>query len=125
MSFSLLCSKEAAKNSLLYSYKHGFSGFAARMSKSQAQDIASMNMNMILDIIKLYFFNSFQQILKATNNVTEFPEVVSVIPNGIHKLHTTRSWDFIGVHHPSSKTDFAESNLGEGTIIGVIDTGIN
>jgi hypothetical protein len=45
MSFSLLCSKEAAKNSLLYSYKHGFSGFAARMSKSQAQDIASMNMN--------------------------------------------------------------------------------
>ncbi|WJX53085.1 hypothetical protein P8452_39122 [Trifolium repens] len=91
---SLLGSKEAAKNSLLYSYKHGFSGFAARMSKSQAQDIA------------------------------KFPEVVSVIPNGIHKLHTTRSWDFIGVHHPSSKTDFAESNLGEGTIIGVIDTGI-
>ncbi|GAU39503.1 hypothetical protein TSUD_68670 [Trifolium subterraneum] len=86
---SLLGSKEAAKNSLLYSYKHGFSGFAARMSKSQAQDIA------------------------------KFPEVVSVIPNGIHKLHTTRSWDFIGVHHPFSKTVFTESNLGEGTIIGI------
>ena len=57
--------------------------------------------------------------------MTEFPEVVSVIPNGIHKLHTTRSWDFIGVHHPSSKTVFTESNLGQGTIIGVIDTGTN
>ncbi|XP_024627795.1 subtilisin-like protease SBT3.9 isoform X2 [Medicago truncatula] len=91
---SLLGSKEDAKNSLLYSYKHGFSGFAARMTKSQAEDIA------------------------------KFPEVVSVIPNGIHKLHTTRSWDFIGVHHPSSKTVFTESNLGQGTIIGVIDTGI-
>lgn len=57
--------------------------------------------------------------------MTEFPEVVSVIPNGIHKLHTTRSWDFIGVHHSSAEIVFDESNSGEGTIIGVIDTGIN
>ncbi|CAL5214071.1 unnamed protein product [Lathyrus oleraceus] len=91
---SLLGSKEDAKTSLLYSYKHGFSGFAARMTKSQAEDIA------------------------------KFPEVVSVIPNGIHKLHTTRSWDFIGVHHSSAEIVFDESNSGEGTIIGVIDTGI-
>ncbi|KAK7318983.1 hypothetical protein RJT34_03692 [Clitoria ternatea] len=91
---SLLGSKEAAKNSILYSYKHGFSGFAARLTKSQAEAIA------------------------------KFPGVVSVIPNGIHKLHTTRSWDFIGIHHSSSKTAFTDSNLGEGTIIGVIDTGI-
>ncbi|KAI5385109.1 hypothetical protein KIW84_071921 [Lathyrus oleraceus] len=91
---SLLGSKEDAKTSLLYSYKHGFSGFAARMTKSQAEDIA------------------------------KFPEVVSVIPNGIHKLHTTRSWDFIGVHHSSAEIVFDESNSGGGTIIGVIDTGI-
>ncbi|KAK7247045.1 hypothetical protein RIF29_41921 [Crotalaria pallida] len=91
---SLLGSKEAARSSILYSYKHGFSGFAARLTKSQAEEIA------------------------------KFPEVVSVIPNRIHKLHTTRSWDFIGIHHSSSKSSFTESNLGEGTIIGVIDTGI-
>ncbi|KAG4939044.1 hypothetical protein JHK84_045242 [Glycine max] len=63
---SLLGSKEAAKNSILYSYKHGFSGFAARLTKYQAEEIA------------------------------KFPGVVSVIPNGIHKLHTTRSCDFMG-----------------------------
>ncbi|KAL2647554.1 hypothetical protein AAZV13_05G125100 [Glycine max] len=91
---SLLGSKEAAKNSILYSYKHGFSGFAARLTKYQAEAIA------------------------------KFPGVVSVIPNGIHKLHTTRSWDFMGVHHSTSKIAFSDSNLGEGTIIGVIDTGI-
>ncbi|XP_019464295.1 PREDICTED: subtilisin-like protease SBT3.9 isoform X1 [Lupinus angustifolius] len=91
---SLLGSKEAAKNSILYSYKHGFSGFAARLTKSQAEEIE------------------------------KFPEVVSVIRNRIHKLHTTRSWDFIGIHHSSSKTSYTENNLGEGTIIGVIDTGI-
>jgi len=57
--------------------------------------------------------------------VTEFPEVVSVIPNGFYKLHTTRCWDFIRVHHPSAKTFFSESNLGQETIIGIIDTGTN
>lgn len=51
--FFLLCSKEDAKTSLLYSYKHGFSGFAARMTKSQAEDIASMNN---LSLIFLYLF---------------------------------------------------------------------
>ncbi|MED6130797.1 hypothetical protein PIB30_003817 [Stylosanthes scabra] len=91
---SLLGSKEAAKNSILYSYRHGFSGFAARLTKSQAEEVA------------------------------KFPGVVSVFPNRIHKLHTTRSWDFIGMHHSSSNTASNESNLGEGTIIGVIDTGI-
>ncbi|KAL2343503.1 hypothetical protein Fmac_004788 [Flemingia macrophylla] len=91
---SLLGSKEAAKNSILYSYRHGFSGFAARLTKHQAEAI------------------------------TKFPGVVSVIPNGIHKLHTTRSWDFMGIHHTTSKSAFSDSNLGEGTIIGVIDTGI-
>nr|AIC80773.1 subtilase [Cicer arietinum] len=63
-------------------------------------------------------------LLKAIFNVAEFPEVISVIPNSIHKLHTTRSWDFIGVHHPSSKNVYTKRDLGEGTIIGVIDTGI-
>ncbi|XLR19504.1 hypothetical protein S83_047416, partial [Arachis hypogaea] len=79
-------------SSLLGSYKYGFSGFAARLTKSQAEEAA------------------------------KFPGVVSVIPNQIHKLHTTRSWDFLGIHHSSSNTVSNEINLGEGTIIGVIDT---
>ncbi|RVW91681.1 Subtilisin-like protease SBT3.3 [Vitis vinifera] len=37
---TLLGSKEAAKSSILYSYKHGFSGFAAKLTESQAEDIA-------------------------------------------------------------------------------------
>ncbi|EEF43472.1 Cucumisin precursor, putative [Ricinus communis] len=91
---TLLGSKEAAKSSILYSYKHGFSGFAARLTEAQAVKIA------------------------------EFPGVIQVIPNRIHKLHTTRSWEFIGLNHHSSKNLLAQSNMGEGTIIGVIDSGI-
>lgn len=45
--------------------------------------------------------------------------VVSVIPNDIFKLHTTRSWDFVG---------FPQDRLGspyEGdVIVGVLDTGM-
>ncbi|XP_031259107.1 subtilisin-like protease SBT3.5 [Pistacia vera] len=91
---TLLGSKEAAKRSILYSYKHGFSGFAARLTETQAKNIA------------------------------EFPGVLQVIPNRIVKLHTTRSWEFIGLNYHSSKNLLTESNMGEGTIIGVIDSGV-
>ncbi|GKV21066.1 hypothetical protein SLEP1_g31089 [Rubroshorea leprosula] len=40
----ILGSKEAAKKSILYSYKHGFSGFAAVLTQSQAKLIAGVIM---------------------------------------------------------------------------------
>ncbi|KAJ0077318.1 hypothetical protein Patl1_36546 [Pistacia atlantica] len=58
---NILGSKEAAKESILYSYKHGFSGFAAVLIESQAKLIA------------------------------DIPGVVRVIPNKILDLQTTRS----------------------------------
>ncbi|KAK4843143.1 hypothetical protein QYF36_004514 [Acer negundo] len=91
---TLLGSKDAAKDSILYSYKHGFSGFAARLTKTEAEKVA------------------------------ELPGVVQVMPNQILKLHTTRSWEFIGLNSHSSDNLLTESNMGEGTIIGVIDTGV-
>ncbi|XP_009348700.3 subtilisin-like protease SBT3.10 isoform X1 [Pyrus x bretschneideri] len=90
---TLLGSKEDAYRSIIYSYNYGFSGFAARLTESQAEEIA------------------------------EFPEVVQVIPNRVHKLHTTRSWDFIGIHRYSSDNLLTKS-MGKGTIIGVIDSGV-
>lgn len=60
-------SKDAAKESILYSYKHGFSGFAAVLTKSQEKLIA------------------------------DFPGVVGVVRNRIISSHTTRSWDFLQV----------------------------
>ncbi|XP_058085389.1 subtilisin-like protease SBT3.6 [Magnolia sinica] len=91
---SVLGSKEAASDSLIYSYRHGFSGFAAKLTESQAQTIA------------------------------EFPGVVHVMPNRLHKPHTTRSWDFLGLDFHSQAKLLSGSNMGDGVIIGVIDTGI-
>ncbi|KAL4361954.1 hypothetical protein GQ457_04G017040 [Hibiscus cannabinus] len=91
---NLLGSTEAAKSSMLYSYKHGFSGFAARLTESQAKEIEA------------------------------FPGVVQVMPNRIHKVHTTRSWEFMGLNDHSPENILSRSNMGEGIIIGVIDTGV-
>jgi len=45
--------------------------------------------------------------------------VVSVFPNKKNELHTTRSWDFIGLSQSVERTS-TESDI----IIGVIDSGI-
>ncbi|XP_029120194.2 subtilisin-like protease SBT3.9 isoform X4 [Elaeis guineensis] len=93
---SLLGSKEKALNSIVYSYKHGFSGFAAWLTKSQA------------------------------NKISDFPGVLSVMPNRKHRVHTTRSWDFLGLnyYHPTATGLLHKANYGENVIIGVIDSGI-
>ncbi|XP_040987909.1 subtilisin-like protease SBT3.5 isoform X1 [Juglans microcarpa x Juglans regia] len=87
-------SKEMASGLMVYSYKHGFSGFAAKLTESQAQQLA------------------------------ELPGVVRVIPNSLHKLQTTRSWDFLGLSPQSPNNILHNSKMGDGVIIGVFDTGI-
>ncbi|KAL5973728.1 hypothetical protein ACLOJK_030384 [Asimina triloba] len=92
---AVLGSKEAAGEAMVYSYRHGFSGFAAKLTASQAQKLA------------------------------EFPEVVHVIPNRFHKPHTTRSWDYLGLDSHSSSSNLAsKSKMGDGVIVGVMDSGI-
>ncbi|CAK9142074.1 unnamed protein product [Ilex paraguariensis] len=90
----ILGSKEAAMESILYSYKHGFSGFAAVLTPSQAEIIA------------------------------DFPGVVHVVPNRILNLHTTRSWDFLQVKPNLVNGILSKGKSGFGAIIGVLDTGI-
>ncbi|CAK7357469.1 unnamed protein product [Dovyalis caffra] len=90
----VLGSKEMASELMVYSYKHGFSGFAAKLTESQAQKVA------------------------------ELPGVVRVIPNSLHRLETTRSWDFLGLSSHSPVNTLHNSSMGDGVIIGVLDTGI-
>ncbi|CAO2197295.1 unnamed protein product [Urochloa humidicola] len=91
---TILGSKEEAIDSVAYSYKHGFSGFAAMLTEDQAENLA------------------------------ELPEVISVTPNEKHELLTTRSWDFLGLNYQQPSELLQRSNYGEDIIIGIIDTGI-
>ncbi|GLT66668.1 hypothetical protein SLA2020_390230 [Shorea laevis] len=90
----VLGSKEASAEAMVYSYKHGFSGFAAKLTETQAQMIS------------------------------ESPTVVQVIPNSFYKLQTTRSWDYLQLSSHSPKNLLHKSKMGDGVIIGLIDSGI-
>ncbi|KAK7826153.1 subtilisin-like protease sbt4.3 [Quercus suber] len=90
--FSLLQEvvEAVCRNSLLRSYKRSFNGFAAKLTDLERQKLASKK------------------------------EVVSVFPSKTYHLHTTRSWDFIGLSGTVERNAAAESNV----IVGFIDTGI-
>ncbi|KAF5448899.1 hypothetical protein F2P56_029391 [Juglans regia] len=91
---NIIGSSEAAKESILYSYKYGFSGFAAALTESQAKQIA------------------------------DFPGVIRVVRNRVLSLQTTRSWDFLQVKSQIVNGITSMSQSGNGSIIGVMDTGI-
>ncbi|KAK8580806.1 hypothetical protein V6N12_071058 [Hibiscus sabdariffa] len=88
------------KDALVHNYKHGFSGFAALLSTEEAHSIA------------------------------ESPGVVSVFPDPVLQLHTTRSWDFLKYEtsvtiesNPSSDSNPTYHDSESEAIIGIIDTG--
>ena len=59
-------------------------------------------------------------------SLAEDPKVVSVFPNQARKLHTTRSWDFLGLENNGKIPDYSAwkvGRFGEDTIIGTLDTG--
>ncbi|XVE58269.1 hypothetical protein DITRI_Ditri04bG0156900 [Diplodiscus trichospermus] len=92
---TVLGSEEKSKNSMVYSYKHGFSGFAAKMTEAQAQMLSKL------------------------------PGVVHVTRSGFYKVQTTRSWDYLGLSFNSSGNNLlSKSKMGDGVIIGLLDTGI-
>ncbi|PRQ36280.1 putative tripeptidyl-peptidase II [Rosa chinensis] len=92
---TIVGSKSLASELMVYSYRHGFSGFAAKLTEAQAQKCA------------------------------ELPDVVRVIPNTLYKLQTTRSWDFLGLSPQSPSSNILpSSDMGDGVIIGVLDSGI-
>lgn len=53
----------------------------------------------------------------------EHPDVVSVFPNKIYKLHTTRSWSFVDMDNNMPKEIEPISDLGRNVIIATLDTG--
>ncbi|CAN8258157.1 unnamed protein product [Cochlearia groenlandica] len=94
---SFLGSREIATNAIFYSYTKHINGFAAHLDHNLAYKIS------------------------------EHPEVVSVFRNKALKLHTTRSWDFLGLEHNShitSSSIWRKARFGEDSIIANLDTGV-
>ncbi|KAG9456872.1 hypothetical protein H6P81_001380 [Aristolochia fimbriata] len=77
------------QDSLVYSYGKSFNGFAATLTEEESKRIAGLD------------------------------GVTSVFPNGMYKLHTTRSWDFLNFTKSIKRVPGVESNI----VVGVFDTG--
>ncbi|XP_010942942.1 subtilisin-like protease SBT5.4 [Elaeis guineensis] len=94
---SFLGSKEKAQDAIFYSYTKSINGFAANLEEEEAMEIS------------------------------KHPGVTSVFPNRGHKLHTTRSWEFMGLETngvvPESSL-WTKANFGKDVIIGNLDTGV-
>ncbi|KAK9136492.1 hypothetical protein Syun_015822 [Stephania yunnanensis] len=92
---SVLDKRDRVSEALVRRYKHGFSGFAARLTKEAAAKIAT----------------------KAG--------VVSVFEDTLLQLHTTRSWDFLQYQDEIViDADDATTASSPDAIIGILDTGI-
>ncbi|KAK6947140.1 PA domain [Dillenia turbinata] len=93
----LLNSNERPEDVIFYSYTRSINGFAAILDEEQAAEIA------------------------------KHPKVLSVIPNLGRKLHTTHSWELMGlerVGNVPSQSLWKKANFGEDIIIGNLDTGV-
>ncbi|KAL1322566.1 hypothetical protein HN51_067574 [Arachis hypogaea] len=91
---SVLGSHEKAKEAIIYSYNKHINGFAALLEEEEAAHIAKK------------------------------PNVVSVFLTRKHKLHTTRSWEFLGLNRNDGNLAWRKGRFGENTIIANIDTGV-
>ncbi|KAG2649249.1 subtilisin-like protease SBT5.3 [Panicum virgatum] len=89
--------KEKAREAIFYSYTKHINGFAANLDAATAAEIARQ------------------------------PGVISVFPNRGRQLHTTRSWQFLGLAGPGGAPRggaWRKARFGADTIIGNFDTGV-
>ncbi|PUZ71199.1 hypothetical protein GQ55_2G295300 [Panicum hallii var. hallii] len=95
---SVLRSEARARGAIFYSYTRYINGFAATLEEGEAAE------------------------------VSRHPRVVSVFPNRGHRLHTTRSWEFLGMEEEGGRVRpgslWAKARFGEGVVIGNLDTGV-
>ncbi|EOA34423.1 hypothetical protein CARUB_v10021953mg [Capsella rubella] len=90
----LLGSKEASRESMIYSYRHGFSGFAAKLTSSQARELSA------------------------------HPHVVHVTRSRNMKLKTTRVNDYLGLTPTAPTGLMHETDMGSEAIVGIVDSGV-
>ncbi|OIV89374.1 hypothetical protein TanjilG_22337 [Lupinus angustifolius] len=93
---SIIPRRESERIALIHHYSHAFSGFSAMLTESEASALSGHD------------------------------GVVSVFPDPILHLHTTRSWDFLASDLGMKERDTPkyQQHLSSDIIIGVIDTGI-
>ncbi|KAI3973304.1 hypothetical protein MKX01_020679 [Papaver californicum] len=81
----------SVQDTLIHSYKRSFNGFSAKLTEKEVQKLSGVE------------------------------GIISIFPNRIYQLQTTRSWDFIGLPENVKRMP---PNVESDIIVGVIDSGI-
>lgn len=79
---------------IIYTYDTAFHGFAAKLTKKEAERIEAAH------------------------------GVVAVVPDTLYELHTTRSPEFLGIEPEDSNSVWSAALADHEVIVGVLDTGI-
>ncbi|PSS23915.1 CO(2)-response secreted protease [Actinidia chinensis var. chinensis] len=90
---SVIPSQDSERIYFLHYYSHAFKGFSAMLTENEASILSGHD------------------------------EVVSIFPDPVLQLHTTRSWDFLEAAS-GIQSNYEYQNISSDAIIGVIDTGI-
>ncbi|XP_028064262.1 subtilisin-like protease SBT1.5 [Camellia sinensis] len=93
-SLSTTTSNSGEPSRILHTYDTVFHGFSAKLSSSEAQKLETLS------------------------------GIVSLIPEQVRQLQTTRSPEFLGLKTTDNAGLLKESDFGSDLVIGVIDTGI-
>ncbi|XP_010675634.3 subtilisin-like protease SBT5.3 [Beta vulgaris subsp. vulgaris] len=89
-------SSAKAEDAILYSYNKVFNGFTALLHQEEARELQ------------------------------KHPDVISVFKSQLNKIHTTRSWEFLGLEDNGYIPNYSiwRKNFGEDSIIATLDTGV-
>ena len=105
----------------MYSYKHGFSGFAAMLTDSQAKKLAGKFQGLLCEGKRKFLWKCDDQ----NSMVSGMRGILGVTLSHTVRGSTTRSFDFLGLSFNSPPSQLLhKARLGEDVIVGVIDSGI-
>ncbi|XLU47314.1 hypothetical protein S245_042128 [Arachis hypogaea] len=74
-------------------------------------------------LLQLNIIFSLCELMYVFNCVTEHESVVSVFESKLNRLHTTHSWDFLGLNSAYTGSHVA-LDWASDVIVGVVDSGI-
>ncbi|XP_030929603.1 subtilisin-like protease SBT5.4 isoform X2 [Quercus lobata] len=107
-----------------------YMGAQSHLLDASLQELESVT-NSHLDLLASFVgrhINGFAAMLdeKEAAEIAKDPKVISVFPNLPRKLHTTRSWEFLGLTKKGKipvSSAWKAGRFGEDVVIGTLDTG--